>query len=237
MTSRVARLLAIHPLSRPTLSRAGPSRIPVLHYESRRYESRRTILMKRAEEARNRAAENPGFFKNDAIPYSHVRLVNSETGRLEPETRLRDLLASVDLEANYVQLVSAEAPDGGNPLVKIINKHHAAQKERDQKSKKKEQKKGASGRETKEIQLSWGVEPGDLRHKLGKSIQELGKKNRVNIVFVKKKDALIPTPEQKAVKLQAVWEAVKHIATEREPRVINESTAVLYLQGLGKDDQ
>jgi translation initiation factor IF-3 len=225
-------MLRITRTIRPIACQAGPSRI---HYESRRYESR-SAAMKRAEAARNRAVDDPSFFKNHAIPYPIVRLVNPDSNKLEGETRLRDLLASVDLEQNYVQLISTETPDGGKPLVKIINKHDAAQKERDQKSKKKEQKKVASGRESKEIQLSWGVEPGDLKHKLSKSIQELEKKNRVNVVFVKKKGAPMPTPEQQAAKLQAVWEAVRHVATEREPRVIHELTAVLYLQGLGKEE-
>ncbi|KAG8741146.1 hypothetical protein FRC10_003244 [Ceratobasidium sp. 414] len=195
-----------------------------------------TAALKRAEAARSRAASDPSFFRNGAIPFSVVRLVNPETNKLDPETRLRDLLATVDLDKNYVQLVSSGGADGGRPLVKIVNKHHAAQKERDQKSRKKEQKKAAAGRETKEIQLSWGVEPGDLKHKLSKSIQELEKRNRVNLVFVKKKGAPMPSPEQKAAKLQAVWEAVKHVATEREPRVIHDLTAVLYLQGLGKEE-
>ncbi|KAG9081522.1 hypothetical protein FRC06_005520 [Ceratobasidium sp. 370] len=195
-----------------------------------------TAALKRAEAARNRAASDPSFFKNEAIPFSIVRLVNPVTNKLDPETRLKDLLAAVDLDRNYVQLVSHRGPDGGRPLVKIINKHDAAQKERDQKSRKKEQKKAAAGRETKEIQLSWGVEPGDLKHKLTKSIQELEKRNRVNIIFVKKKGAPMPSPEQKAAKLQAVWEAVKHVANEREPRVIHDLTAVLYLQGLGKEE-
>lgn len=219
------------------LSQAGPSRIGVLHYESRRYESRTTLAMKRAEAARNRAAENPGFFKNDAIPHPVVRLVDSKTNRLGPETKLSELLKTVDLETNYVQLISTDAPDGGKPLVKVINKHDAAQKEREQKSKRKEQKKTASGRESKEIQLSWGVEPGDLKHKLSKCVQELEKKNRVNVVFVKKKGAPLPSREQQVEKLEAVWEAVKHVAAEREPRVIHESTAVIYLHGLGKTEQ
>lgn len=242
MTSYIARAACV--LSRPSLSRlarlpqAGSSRTRALpNHESRRYESRTTLAMKRAEEARNRAAENPGFFKNDAIPYPVVRLVNSETNKLEPEKKLRDILESVDLETHYVQLISTDAPDGGKPLVKIINKHNAAQKEREQKSKKKEQKKVASGRESKEIQLSWGVEPGDLKHKLSKCIQELEKKNRVNVVFVKKKGAPLPSKEQQVEKLQAVWEAVKHVATEREPRVIHESTAAIYLHGLGKTEE
>ncbi|KAG9085232.1 hypothetical protein FRC07_013427, partial [Ceratobasidium sp. 392] len=205
----------------------------LLVYEACRHESSAAAI-KRAEAARNRAVSNPTFFKNDAIPYSVVRLVHPETNKLEPETRLKDLLATIDLEKNYLQLISTQGPDGGKPIVKIINKYDAAQKERDQKSKKKEQKKVAAGRESKEIQLSWGVEPGDLKHKLDKSIQELEKKNRVNIVFVKKKGAPMPSPEQKAAKLEAVWNAVRHVATEREPRVIHELTAVLYLQGLGK---
>ncbi|KAG8702990.1 hypothetical protein FRC09_004410 [Ceratobasidium sp. 395] len=208
----------------------------LVFHGSRRYESS-SAAMKRAEAARNRAASNPSFFKNDAIPYSIVRLVHPETNKLEPETRLKDILAKVDLEKNYVRLISTQGPDGGKPIVKIINKHDVAQKERDQKSKKKEQKKVASGRETKEIQLSWGVEPGDMKHKLGKSIQELEKRNRVNIVFVKKKGAPMPNAEEKAAKVQAVWEAVRHVASEREPRVIHELTAVLYLQGLGKTEE
>ncbi|KAJ1308301.1 hypothetical protein OPQ81_004014 [Rhizoctonia solani] len=182
----------------------GTSRTLPLFYECRRFESHSAAL-KRAEAARERAVQNPAFFKNDAIPYTHVRLVNSETNRLEPETKLKDLLASIDLEANFVQLVSTDPPDGGKPLVKIINKHDAAQKERDQKAKKKEQKKAASGRESKEIQLSWNVEPGDLKHKLSKVIKELEKKNRVTISFIPKKGSPVPTRPQMTAKMDMIW--------------------------------
>jgi translation initiation factor IF-3 len=193
--------------------------------------------LKRAEAARERAVQNPSFFKNNAIPYTHVRLVNSETNRLEPETELTELLASVDLDANYVQLISTDPPDGGKPLVKIINKHHAAQKERDQKVKKKEQKKAASGRESKEIQLSWNVEPGDLKHKLGKAIKELEKKNLVTISFSPKKGSPLPTRPQMTAKMEMIWNEVKHVATERQARTVGDLSGLMYLQGLGPKEQ
>lgn len=225
----------IRPASR-LQTHAGPSRvIPPLHaYESRRLESHSAAL-KRAEAARERAIQNPSFFKNDTIPYREVRLVNSE-GRLEPEIKLKDLLASVDLKENFVQLVTPDPPDGGKPLVKLINKHEAAQKEREQKAKKKEQKKAAAGRETKEIQLSWGVEPGDLKHKLSKTIQELEKKNRVKIVFIPKKGSPVPNRHQMSAKMDLVWDAVKHVATETQPRMAGDLSGLMYLQGLGKTE-
>lgn len=226
---------SIRPASR-TQAYAGPSRIvPPLHaYESRRLESHSAAL-KRAEAARERAVQNPTFFKNDAIPFREVRLVNSE-GRLEPETRLKELLKSIDLDENFVQLVTPDPPDGGKPLVKVINKHEAAQKEREQKAKKREQKKAAAGRETKEIQLSWGVEPGDLKRKLGKAIQELEKKNRVKVAFIPKKGSPVPSRDQMSAKMDQVWDAVKHVATETQPRMAGDLTGLMYLQGLGKTE-
>ncbi|KDN38885.1 hypothetical protein RSAG8_09166, partial [Rhizoctonia solani AG-8 WAC10335] len=231
LTTRAYRLTAT-----PSSIHAGPSRILPLCYECRRFESHSAAL-KRAEAARERAVQNPAFFKNNAIPYTYVRLVNSETNRLEPETKLKDILASIDLGASFVQLVSTDPPDGGKPLVKIINKHDAAQKEREQKVKKKEQKKAASGRETKEIQLSWNVEPGDLKHKLSKAIKELEKKNRVTISFIPKKGSPVPTRPQMAAKMDMIWEEVKHVATERQPRMAGDLSGLMYLQGLGPKEE
>ncbi|EUC56248.1 translation initiation factor IF3 [Rhizoctonia solani AG-3 Rhs1AP] len=242
MTTRIAYTIRLatrvyHPAASPSLTRAGPSRIIASCYECRRFESHSAAL-KRAEAARERAVQNPAFFKNNAIPYTYVRLVNSETNRLEPETKLKDLLASIDLDVNYLQLVSTDPPDGGKPLVKIINKHDAAQKEREQKAKKKEQKKGASGKESKEIQLSWNVEPGDLKHKLSKVIKELEKKNRVTISFIPKKGAAVPTRPQMAAKMDMIWDEVKHVATEHRPRTAADLSGLMYLQGVGiKEEQ
>ncbi|KAG8756991.1 hypothetical protein FRC11_004877 [Ceratobasidium sp. 423] len=215
-----------------SLTRAGPSRISPSSYGCCRFESHSAAL-KRAEAARERAVQNPAFFKNGAIPYAYVRVVNSETNRLEPETKLKDLLASVDLDANFVQLVSTEPPDGGKPLVKIISKHAAAQKEREQKAKKKDQKKAAGGREPKEIQLSWNIDPGDLKHKLSKVIKELEKKNRVTISFIPKKGSPVPTHPQMSAKMDMVWNEVKDIAIEPRPRLGGDLTGLMYLQGLG----
>jgi translation initiation factor IF-3 len=239
MSSRIvsaARIIG-HSI-RPATSRphAGPSRIPPPVHELRHFESHSAAL-KRAEAARERAVQNPTSFKNDAIPYKHVRLVNSKTNRLEPETRLKDLLASVDLDTHFLQLVSPEPPDGGMPLVKIINKHEAAQKEREQKAKKKEQKKAASGRETKEIQLTWGAQPGDLRHKLDKAITELEKKNRVKVTFIPKKGAPVPSRDQMGTKMEHIWQAVKDVAIEYQPRMTGDLTGLMYLQGLGKPEK
>ncbi|KAH7344140.1 hypothetical protein B0J17DRAFT_625705 [Rhizoctonia solani] len=241
MSARIAhttRLVtrAYHSTISGSSIQAGPSRVLSPFYECRRFESHSAAL-KRAEAARERAVQNPAFFKNGAIPYTYVRLVNSESNRLEPETKLKDLLATIDLDANFVQLVSTDPPDGGKPLVKIINKHDAAQKERDQKAKKKEQKKAASGRETKEIQLSWNVEPGDLKHKLSKAIKELEKKNRVNISFIPKKGSPVPTRPQMAAKMDMIWEEIKHVATERQPRMAGDLSGLMYLQGLGPKEE
>ncbi|QRV87203.1 translation initiation factor IF3 [Ceratobasidium sp. AG-Ba] len=233
MSLSAIRLSVCRPLA---CARAGPSRLALVQHNFSRHESSSAAL-KRAEAARRQAASEPTFLKNDAIPYHIVRVVNPETNKLDPEIKLRELLAKVDLDKNYVQLISAGGPDGAKPIVKIINKQEASRKEREQKSKKKEQKKTSAGRETKEIQLSFTVEPGDLKHKLDKCIKELEKRNRVVVVFVKKKSAPMPSPEQKAARLQAVWEAVQHVATESQPRLVQEATAALYLQGTGKADE
>lgn len=214
----------------PSFYRTSHPYIFSLLYESRRLESH-SAAVRRGEAARENARQNPASFRNEAIPFASVRLINTETNRLNPETPLKDLLASINLDDSFVQLISCEPLDGGEPLVKIIKKHDAAQKEREQKAKKKEQKKAAIGRETKEIQLSWGVEPGDLRHKLAKTIKELEKMNNVKISFNPRKGAPVPTPDKMTAKMDSVWEELKHVAVETKPRTIVDLSGIMHLKG------
>ncbi|KAG1828880.1 hypothetical protein EV424DRAFT_488622 [Suillus variegatus] len=66
---------------------------------------------------------------DDKIPFRVVRLVHPETGKLEPPTRLSDVLESVDLKAFRVELVTEEP----EPIVKIVDRRDSYQKWKEQK--------------------------------------------------------------------------------------------------------
>jgi translation initiation factor IF-3 len=174
----------------------------------------RSYATKRPKLDRNR--------RNDEIPFRLVHLVDPETQKLQPLTSLRGLLNSLDLKANYVELV-AETPA---PVVKVVSHKEEYERMRQQKLEAKARGKPA---ETKELQMTWGVAPGDLAHKLKKARQELEKGNRVDIVYAPKKGQTVPGVEEMQARMDAAAEQLQDVGKERQARTLEKSMAILHM--------
>lgn len=168
--------------------------------------------------------EMPGsnHLRDRDIPHRIVQLVGDD-GRLGPQTPLSHILASIDPKTHFVELVSADP----TPIVKIQSKKENYEK---QKAFQKRQKEVATTRVRKEIQMTWGVEPGDLAHKLKKARKEFDKGNRVDLAFAPKVNQKPPHPDAMAARLNEVLDTLSDIATEWLPRRMEKGVAVMYLQ-------
>ncbi|KAG1759056.1 hypothetical protein EDD22DRAFT_158594 [Suillus occidentalis] len=162
---------------------------------------------------------------DDKIPFRVVRLVHPETGKLGPPVRLSDVLESVDLKAFRVELVTEEP----EPIVKIVDRRDSYQKWKEQ---KKAIRKGMKAGEQKEIQLTWGVDNGDLKHKITKARTELEKGYRVDIVIAPRKGQRLPKPDAMAARASEIASMLLDIAKEWRARDVQKTITVMSFQKL-----
>ncbi|KAG2130992.1 uncharacterized protein EDB93DRAFT_947067 [Suillus bovinus] len=160
---------------------------------------------------------------DDKIPFRVVRLVDPETGKLEPPTRLSDVLKSVDLKIFRVELVTEEP----EPIVKIVDRRDSYQKWKEQ---KKAFRKSMKAGEQKEIQITWGVDDGDLKHKITKARAELEKGYRVDIVITPRKGQKLPKPDEMAARVSEIASMLLDIAKEWKARDIQKTTTTMSFQ-------
>jgi len=172
---------------------------------------------------RAKEAKQKGRPRNRDIGFRVVRLVNPETSQLDPPAALSDILARIDQKKEWVELVAA-TPE---PIVKIIKSSDLYNKLQAQLDRKREHRP----REEKEIQLTWGISPSDLQHKLTKTRDELEKGNRVDLVYTTKKGQTKPTPEEMEARAQELLDLLADAGKEWQTRVVTKTTVLLHLQG------
>ncbi|TFK43088.1 hypothetical protein BDQ12DRAFT_642483 [Crucibulum laeve] len=169
------------------------------------------------------AEEFKKYTKNEKIKYPVVKLVDPETGRLTEPRRLVDIIASIDKSTHFVELVTVD----NGPIVKIVSKKEAFLK----RHVAKVQAKLVTQRNVqKEMQITWGTEPGDLAHKLAKVRQELEKGHRVDLAFAPKKKRKLPTPEEMKERLEEIVESFADVSKEWKEREFRNNVAAIFLQ-------
>lgn len=174
------------------------------------------------EKKKKKPLQNP---RNEAIKHTVVRLVNPQTGALEPPARLRDVLPRVDRKKQYLELV-VEKPE---PIVKIINLKERYDRQR---AKHIQQVLGRAPEE-KELQVTWGVGAGDLAFKLRKAREDLTAGDRVTLVFAPKKGQKTPeTPEEKNKFVEEALRLLEDVGRERKDRTAQNHVVALYLEPL-----
>jgi translation initiation factor IF-3 len=163
--------------------------------------------------------------QNDRIEHRIVQLVDPETERLRDPVPLKDILASIDLKTHVVELVS----ELEGPVVKIFEKKELFRRAKENRARRK-----ANRMEQKEVQMTWGVAPGDLIHKLMKVRRELEKGNRVELVYAPKKDQTLPTRREMEDKVQETVDLLADAGQEWRPRKIEKNIAIMSFQNLSK---
>ncbi|KAI8984953.1 hypothetical protein BD414DRAFT_537408 [Trametes punicea] len=160
--------------------------------------------------------------RNEEIKYAVVRLVNPETGALDPPTPLREILPRVNRKEEYLELVKAEP----EPIVKIQNVKEQYRKEKAKRLVRASKKPP----EEKEVQLTWGVSIGDLQAKLRKVREELEDGNRVNLVFARKKGQALLSPAEQEKMVKEALRLLEDVARERKERMVQNHAAGLFLE-------
>lgn len=161
------------------------------------------------------------------IPFALVRLVDSNSGTLQPLVPLKTILGSIDRKTHHVELV-ADRPD---PIVKVVNTREAREKYREL---KKRAQAAARAQVRKEIQVTWGVAAGDLAHKLEKARNELVGGKKVDLIFATKKGQAVPTIQEMDARLKGALETLADVGKEYLPREVRKTMTVLYLKPLSQ---
>ncbi|WWC67759.1 uncharacterized protein I206_101671 [Kwoniella pini CBS 10737] len=166
-------------------------------------------------------------FRDGAIPYRTVQLVDPETNHLlEPQT-LRSILSTYDQNTHTLVLVNIEKEI---PIVKLINKVEERQKERE--SEEKARLKKRMSIEEKEVQISWQSAQGDLLHKLNLAKSLLEKGDRVQVVFANRKRGENIGENKKQEIISTFHEELEQIGKKWKDDEIKGSIHVLFYNPL-----
>ncbi|GAA5958473.1 hypothetical protein JCM21900_001481 [Sporobolomyces salmonicolor] len=190
------------PLRRPAIACCSCS----LLVSSRPFSSR-PPLSKAPAASPSRSASK--ILKDEDIPHRTIVLVDPTTKALLPPSTLSSLLAALDRTRYAIQLVD---PAHDPPICRILDKKEVYQKAKDKKAKDAERAANtaiASGGETKEVHLTWGVTPHDLNHKLKKGRELLTKGHRLLIGLADKKRTAKVSPEIRDQLIKQVEQALE----------------------------
>ena len=141
--------------------------------------------------------------KDEDIRSEYIQIANSEHG-LEPPTRLRDVLRSIERPANFVLQVAPPPSADGVPICRVMNR--AAIREYEKAKAKAAQ---AAKSSNKQVELNWAINPHDLSHRLKQLTNFLEKGRRVEIVLMRKKGKRLPTVDEVKNLMDSVLETVK----------------------------
>ncbi|KAG8935026.1 hypothetical protein FRC01_010531 [Tulasnella sp. 417] len=145
---------------------------------------------------------------NEGIPHPVVQLVNPETRKPDPPTRLDALLAKLDRKGgDYYSLVDPSHTPA--PLIVLRNRKIEFNKKKADKASAKAKKS-----ETKIIEMTWSIEPGDLRHKLSKAKSHLEKGDSVEILFKPKPKVPLPEPDLRRNLATSVEEEMQALSSD-----------------------
>jgi translation initiation factor IF-3 len=166
----------------------------------------------KAERAANAGAPP----RDEAIRLPLVQLVHPDTKALLPPVPPAALLAALNRDTHWLELVQ-RAP----PIVRRVDKKAAYAAARAQHKAK------APPMRTAELQLTWHVAPGDLATKLRKARAELEGGARVDLVFALKPRAP-PAPPAKRAALLDAW--AQGVAVEAKPRTEERQHTIVHLE-------
>ncbi|PIL36636.1 hypothetical protein GSI_00325 [Ganoderma sinense ZZ0214-1] len=202
-------------------SQSEPSRTPPRSARTARSGNGQPAIEGEEPEKKEKPLQNP---RNEAINFAYVRLVNPETGTLDPPAPLSSILLRVQRKTQYLELVT-EKPE---PIVKIIDT-----KLRYTRSKaKREQQQLNRAPEEKELQLTWGVAVGDLQFKLKKAREDLLDGNRVTLIFAPKKGQQVPAPPDQQTMIEEAVRLLEDVGRERKERAAQKHMIALFLDSL-----
>ena len=82
----------------------------------------------------------------------------------------------------------------------------------------------------KEIQMTWGIGPSDLQHKMKKAREALEQGHRISIVYAPKKGQALPSPADMKQRVEEAIEALSDIGQEWKTPDVRPQTTVIYMK-------
>ncbi|KAH0377629.1 hypothetical protein KCU92_g9150, partial [Aureobasidium melanogenum] len=167
--------------------------------------------------AGKRLPEKRKHLWDEEIPARRIQLVDPETDSLQPPTRLRDILSSIDRKSH--RIICVTQPPAGNwteewiPVCKLEDKKAAYEAEKEKK-KLKQAKTAAEG--TKTLELNWAIDQNDLGHRMKRMQEFLGQGKKVEIVLARKKGGRRATAEECEELLQKIDLAAEAVKGTKE---------------------
>lgn len=162
--------------------------------------------------------------RNEEIKHPVVRLVNPDTGALEPAAPLRDILARMNQKTHFLELVTKEP----EPIVKL----HDRKLLYDREKTKKRVQASKKPPEEKEVQLTWGVGSADMEFKLRKVRADLEDGHRVNLIFAPKKGQTLPSPAQQEKMVGEALAFLEDVGKEYKERTVHKQAVAVFLDPL-----
>ncbi|KAF8164889.1 hypothetical protein B0H34DRAFT_615379, partial [Crassisporium funariophilum] len=164
--------------------------------------------------------------KNSQIPYEVVQIMTdpSNPNALSHPQKLSTIIQNTNLNTHLVRLMSTSPP-----TVVIVSKLD----DKIRKLEKKESEKALERRkiESKDVQLTWVTNGGDLEHKLSKVREELERGDvRVNVIFMPKSGVKSPPRHEMDARLTELLEMFADTSNEWKARVFARGGATLFLQ-------
>ncbi|KAJ6516382.1 hypothetical protein C8R45DRAFT_763541, partial [Mycena sanguinolenta] len=161
--------------------------------------------------------------RDESIPYEEVSVVQEDNSLVK--TSLKTLLRDLDRTKVWVELVAVKP----EPVVRIVLKKAAVAAQKKQREK---QRASARKNTVKEVQLTWGSEPGDIEHKLARvrSFLEIGQK--VDVVFSTKPKTQPPSAAVQQAKVKETIESLADTSKEWKSVEWRKDMAAIFLQGI-----
>ena len=166
----------------------------------------------------------PGNPRNENIPVSVARLVDSETGTLGAAVNVKELLGSLDRKKYYLELVEREP----EPIVKIMDRKEQYERQKARRARSVLNRPP----EEKELQLTWRAAAGDLHVKLRKAREDLADGHRVTIVFAPKHGQAPVSPEEQQSIIEDTVRVLADVGKERSPPEMKRNATAIFIASL-----
>jgi translation initiation factor IF-3 len=198
-----------------------PTRTPTLQQPAPSYRSYASL-------ARNQPQQQRRTPRDEEITYDTVRIVSEDKKLSEPQSR-SSILSSLDRKTQTLVLVALPSTAQAYPICRIENKKQLREAE-----KARSKKKDAPSATVKTIELNWAIDAHDLKHRMQRLQEFLGKGWRVEIIMAGKKRGRQATPEEATNCLSAVKEAIVGVDGAKEWKTMNGrvgAVATIYAEG------
>lgn len=188
------------------------------------------LTVTRLVQLRNASHDTQTHYINEKIPYRIVTLKDPETERLLPPTTLTDILHSIDPATHFLELIKTNP----TPIVQIVSKQDVFRKKKDMRTRALEVRRGNV---VKEVQMSWDMDSGDEKHKMGKVRKYMEKGYRVDLVYAGKPGKPAPERYKMVERINEALKGLEDVGKEWKPREFRGRVAAVFLQGVDKSSE